>query len=209
MWTLVIAIAATASLVASVQWQLARSPIAVAFSYADTAFGTEPTIVKELGSPLTDDELTTIKQISRTEVERAFAGLPVRVTEASRGFWRVRVIQAMTVRTFNRRAPTNAAGLSYAFGPLGGAAFLNFNTLVVNAHRYAAPGASRGDIVTGIGRGIGRAAVHELAHMIRVPVDIRTDDKSYEYYSADRASQYYGELHWNATLPMLRQKMGR
>lgn len=35
------------------------------------------------------------------------------------------------------------------------------------------------------------------------------DDTSYEYGNADRASQYYGELHWTTAWPILQQKFGR
>jgi hypothetical protein len=208
MWTFVLAIAATASLVMSVRWQASRSPIAVGFSYADSAISADPVITRELGHPVGPDEIGVIKETSRAELERAFAGLPLRLTDG-RGFWRIRVVPSVMIRAPSGRPMAIAAGTSYGLGPLGGAAFINFSTIAVNAHRYAGPEASRSDIVEGIGRGIGRAAVHELAHMIGVAVDIRTDDRSYEYYSADRASQYYGELHWNATLPMLRQEMGR
>jgi len=35
----------------------------------------------------------------------------------------------------------------------------------------------------------------------------RTDENSYEYPSPDRASQYYGELHWTTARPILEQKL--
>jgi len=95
--------------------------------------------------------------------------------------------------------------------PLGGGGFVNFNTLARNAVRYASPGASRREIVDGIGRGIGRAAVHELAHMMAagVPIDSRADVNSYEYASADRASQYYGDLRWTSAWPIIQQRIAR
>jgi hypothetical protein len=209
MWTFVIAIAAAASLLAGVQWKATWSPVAVAFSYADTAISADPIITRELGNPVSLDELATIKQMSRAELERAFAGLPVRLTDSGRGFWRVRVVPSVMIRSPRGRPMAIAAGTSYGFGPLGGGAFVNFNTIAANARRYAPPNATRQQILEGVGRGIGHAAVHELAHMIGLPVDTRTDEGSYEYFSADRASQYYGTLHWNTPLPMLLQKIGR
>jgi hypothetical protein len=82
--------------------------------------------------------------------------------------------------------------------------------LAVNAVHHAPSGASRGIIVEGIGRGIGRAAVHEFAHQILGPEmrDNRTDQDTYEYFNADRASQYYGELRWTTAWPLLQDKLG-
>ena len=64
---------------------------------------------------------------------------------------------------------------------------------------------------SGIGRGIGSVAAHEFAHQILggVAVHDDTDENSYEYPSPDRASQYYGELHWTIAQPLLHQKIGR
>ena len=36
-----------------------------------------------------------------------------------------------------------------------------------------------------------------------------TDPDSYEYGSHSRASQYYGELHWDGAWPLVRQKIGK
>ena len=86
--------------------------------------------------------------------------------------------------------------------------------LAHNAIEYAPPSASRQDIVAGIGRGIGRAAVHEFAHQaLGVDnvwnIDNRRDSTSYEYGNADRPSQYYGELRWTTAWPVLQQKFGK
>ena len=61
----------------------------------------------------------------------------------------------------------------------------------------------------GVGRGIGRAAAHEIGHQIlgRAMRDDKTDIDSYEYFSADRNSQYFGTLHWTTALPLLQQKL--
>jgi hypothetical protein len=214
MWTFVIATAAAALVVAGIEWRAARSPIDIGLSYADSEILADANTARELQSPLTPAELSVIKRLAHAELERAFSGLPVAINDSRRGFWRVRVVPTFVPpRSINGRgrAVIPTAGASYGFGPLGGGAFLNFNTIVVNAHRYAAPGSSRQEIIHGAGRGLGRAAVHELAHMMLpgVPIDLRTDKNRYEYFSADRASQYYGELHWGAALPLLQQKIGR
>ena len=100
------------------------------------------------------------------------------------------------------------------FGPLGGSGSVAFAILAHNAIEYAPAGASRQRIVDGIGRGIGRAAIHELAHQALgldnlSSLDNRTDPDSYEYGNADRPSQYYGELTWTTAWPVLVEKFGR
>ena len=69
-------------------------------------------------------------------------------------------------------------------------------------------------ISNAIGRGTGRAAVHEFAHQALGAdnlrhIDNRTDEQSYEYGSADRAAQYYGELRWTTAWPVLEDKFGK
>jgi hypothetical protein len=83
--------------------------------------------------------------------------------------------------------------------------------LALGAIKHAPAGAPRQIVVEGIGRGIGRAAVHEFAHQILgvVAMDNATDGNSYEYASFERASQYYGELHWSSAWPLLQRKIGK
>jgi len=157
--------------------------------------------------------MATIRQLSRAEVERALADLRINVTENRNAFWRVSVVGTTRINpTF--KYPFAAAGESHVFGPLGSWGSVGFLILAHNAIEYAPPSASRQDIVAGIGRGVGRAAVHEFAHQVLgvdnlTNIDNRTDDTSYEYGNADRPSQYYGELRWTTAWPVLRQKFGR
>jgi hypothetical protein len=211
MWPLVIAVAATTTLVAGVRWQTATAPISAAVSYDEGTFGPAPELAKALGAGLAPDEVELIKQLAANEVEHAFRGLRIHLTGERRAFWRVRVVPSVVWRSFNGRARINAAGASWGFGPLGGAAFVNFNTLALHAVRYAPSNASRRDIVEAIGRGVGRSAVHEFAHMITggAQIDNATDERSYEYRTADRASQYYGTLHWANAWPVLQQRVGK
>ena len=75
---------------------------------------------------------------------------------------------------------------------------------------YAPPGSSRDQIVTAIGRGIGRSAVHEFTHLILGSRSVHSDDEGqYEYASADRASQYYGEVRWGPAHRLIAQRLGR
>ena len=163
-----------------------------------------------LGGPLTAADIETIKRVARAELEQAFGDLRIRVADEGRGFWRLLVVPSVVRQGLNGRAIQNAAGASYALGPLGGGGYLNFTTLALKAVVYAPPGASRDDIVAAIGRGIGRSAVHEFAHLILGGRPAHSDDeRSYEFESADRAAQYYGELRWTRAWPLLEQRLGR
>ena len=61
------------------------------------------------------------------------------------------------------------------------------------------------------GDSVGRAAVHKFAHQFlpTAPIDGSTDVRSYEYGSAGRAEQYYGELQWDLAWPMLQKRIGQ
>ena len=103
-----------------------------------------------------------------------------------------------------------SAGQSLSLGVLGGSGWLGFRTLALGAIEHAPPGASRQAVIEGLGRGIGRAAVHEFVHQIlgRGMPDDHADPNSYEYFSSDRPAQFYGELRWNRAWPLLQQILG-
>ena len=75
---------------------------------------------------------------------------------------------------------------------------------------YAPPSANRREIIDAIGRGIGRAAVHEFTHQLLpdAPIDGSPDRLSYEYGAASRPEQYFGSLHWDLAGPLLARKYG-
>ena len=150
--------------------------------------------------------MTSIRQISRLELERAFAGFRIAVTEDRRAFYRVEVVQ-----TLRPRGPLPNSGDSLALGFLGGSGAVGFDIVVLKAVQYAPKGASRQAMIEGIGRGVGRVAAHEFAHQIlgAVPVHDAADENSCEHPSPDRAAQYYGELHWTTAGPLLQQKLGQ
>ena len=174
------------------------------FWYDDEPFALPAPAAEKLGGLLTEDELASIKQISRAELERAFAGLKIHVADDRAAFWRVEV-----ARSLRPRGPLPNAGESLSFGWLGGSGAVSFELVALKAIQYAPAGASRATIIDGIGRGIGRVAAHELAHQILGVGSMhnQTDENSYEYPSPDRASQYYGELHWTTARPILEQKL--
>lgn len=201
--------------VTAIAWRASRSTIDAGFWWEDAAFALSADDARKIGGPLSAGEQTRMQQISREEVERAFKELRITISDHHDGFWRVAVIGEPITVTRNRTTyPFSFAGQSHVFGPLGGFGNVAFAILSHNAIEYAPPGASRAQIVDGIGRGIGRAAVHELAHQALgmdnlSHIDNRGDELSYEHGSADRRAQYYDTLHWTTAWPVLEERFGR
>jgi hypothetical protein len=160
------------------------------------------------GRPLTRGELTTIANISQEEITRAFDGLRVTVSNRLDARYRVRVLQELRDPRF--RGDVAVAGASRAISAFGGDGAVNFSMLAAYAESYAPPEADRRVIVNAIGRGIGRAAVHEFVHQLlgTVRIDDTDDAQSYEYGSAVRRAQYYGDMHWGHAWPALHQRFG-
>jgi hypothetical protein len=159
---------------------------------------------------LSERELRVIEAIARAEIARAFDGVPVRLSEARDARCRVRVVQDLRDPRF--RADVAVAGASQAaIAGLAGDGAVNFRLLASYADTLAPPAADRTAIVAAIGRGVGRAAVHELAHQLlgrRAPIHDTRDIRSYEYDSAARREQYYGDMHWDIAWPLLQRRFG-
>jgi hypothetical protein len=174
------------------------------FWYDDSPFALPAHAAEKLGGPLTGGELQTIKAISRAEVERAFAGFRIHISDHHAAFWRVAVVRSLV-----RRGPLPNAGESMPLGFLGGSGGVSFDLVALKAIQYAPDGASRQTIIEGIGRGIGRVAAHEFGHQILGTglAHNQDDENSYEYPSPDRAAQYYGDLHWTTARPLLEQRL--
>jgi len=216
-----VAIGASALLVAlvtttAIAWRASRSTIDAGFWWDDAApFLLSQGDAIKISGPLTADELTRIQRVSRGEVEHAYKDLRITVSDHRRAFWRVSVVgEPITVNRNRTTYPFSMAGESHVFGPLGGFGSVGFQILAHNAIEYAPTGASRAEIIDGIGRGIGRAAVHEFAHQALGTdnlshIDGRSDDQSYEHRSADRPAQYYGDLRWTTAWPVLDEKFGK
>ena len=117
-------------------------------------------------------------------------------------------MQLAIERRKGQRLPN--AGETFAMGPLGARSVVDFTEVLMAAIAHAPSGTTRQQLVTGIGRGVGRVAVHELAHGIlgAGAMDNQTDDHSYEYFTHNRRSQYYGELHWARAWPVLVERVG-
>ena len=158
-----------------------HKPIPTAgFWYDDTVFAVPAQAAEKLGGLLTDADLETIKTISRAEVERAFAGFNIHISDDHAAFWRVAV-----VRSLRGRGPLPNAGESIPLGFMGGSGGVSFDLVALKAIQYAPEGASRQTIIEGIGRGIGRVAAHEFGHRSSTPDScmISDDENSYEYPS--------------------------
>jgi hypothetical protein len=183
----------------------ARTPPSAGFWYEDGAFALPDEITARLGGPLQPDDVRTIKRVSTTELDRAFSGLRITVSDRRDAYWRVGVNAILP-----NPGSLPSAGQSLSLGVLGGSGWLGFGTLALIAIDRAPPGSSRQGVIEGIGRGIGRAAAHEFAHQIlgRGMPDDRTDPNSYEYFTSDRQAQFYGELRWNSAWPLLKKRLG-
>ena len=185
----------------------ARTGVDVGFWYEEFPFTFSEAVTAALGGPLTSSEVDEIRQISRNELTRAFSGLKVAFTDSKRAPVTV-VVQLSIQRRKGQRLPN--AGETFAMGPLGARSVIDFTEVLMAAMAHAPAGTTRQQLVAGIGRGVGRVAVHELAHGIlgAGAMDNQTDDHSYEYFTHNRPSQYYGELHWAHAWPVLVERVG-
>jgi hypothetical protein len=185
-----------------------QNTVTAAFWFDPVTYdGSEP-MADRLGGPITDAEMQTVEAIARTEITRAFAGLRLAFSNHREATYRIRVVQ----RLRNPMAPRGPAssGESRRIAGIGGQGAVNFQLLANSAIAYAPAGADRDAMIAAIGRGIGRAAVHEYAHLFLggFPIHDSKDVQSYEYESADRREQYYGDMHWDIAGPVLQQKFG-
>ena len=158
-----------------------------------------------LGGALTDADLARIRTIAMAEVQSAFAGLAITVSAHQDSRCRVRVVQEVPgVRVHS--AADRPAGSSRTFPGGGGEGSVSFEFAAGGALVYAPAGATREDMIAAIGRGTGRAAVHEALHQLlpRAPIDKSKDVRSYEYYSGARAEQFYGPMLFDFARPCSR-----
>ena len=160
-----------------------------------------------LGGALTGADLAAVEDVARGEVALAFAGLPIRVSARRDATYRVRVVQA--VHDLRLRGRWGVAGLASVPG-LGGQSG-RFEFLAGGATAKSPEQATRAEILAAIGRGIGRTAVHEFTHQLlpQAPIHDSQDVRSYEYDSAARHEQYFGEMRWNLARPLLEKRLAR
>lgn len=156
------------------------------------------------GSPLTPAERQAIQEAAWAEVTGAFAGLRVAFTADRDAFYRVRVVQEFGPGI------RGAAGASRVIAPVGGNGAVNFLMLGSQAVTHAPPDADRSAVVAAIGRGIGRAAVHEFLHQMlpRLNIHDSRDAASYEYPFSSRPAQFYGPMRWDIAWRPLQERFG-
>ena len=197
------ALVATVGLWAALEALAASARPRVGLVFHDDACELWPGMAQQAGGALTPGECRVIAQIVRSEVEEAFAGLRLDVTTDARAFWTVHIVPVIPART----RMLGAVGASVAMGPLGGRGMVGLSPLTVHALRYGSPETSREELVAAIGRGVGRSAVHELAHQIAGGAIDGRDPTTYEYGSADRRAQFYGTLRWGPVGDRLRDRL--
>lgn len=161
------------------------------------------------GGPMTREELANVVSMARAEVTGAFTGLQIAFSDRRDASHRVRVVQEL--RDMRFRWPFFLPAESRPVAGLGGQGAVSFSWLANGAVAYAPENANRSDLLAGIARGIGRAAVHEFTHLIlpHAPIDGSKDIRSYEYGSAARREQYFGDVHWGLAWPLLEQRLRR
>jgi hypothetical protein len=199
-------VAAALAVTATLQWQSRGHVAAGAFWFDQVTFELPHLQAAGLGGPIDDREKAVIEDTARRELTAAFAGFRFDIVPGRDARYAVQVVQQFPA---SRQMPFGAAGQSLALA-VGGYAQVSFLMLGSLAISYAPPGATRAQIIDGIGRGIGRAAAHEFAHQLlpRARIHATTDDRSYEFELAARPAQYYGAMHWGLARPLLAKRLG-
>jgi hypothetical protein len=197
--------------VTAVAWSGARSKHRIAragFWFETVTFDATEAMAHRLGGAIASDEMKTIESIAFSEVIRAFHGFGVEFSHSRDATYRMRVVQSLR-HAMAPRAPAPSAE-SRAIAGIGGQGAVNFQLLANSAIAYSPDDAGRTTMITAIGRGIGRAAAHEFAHQFlgAAPIHDSKDIQSYEYRSADRREQYYGDMHWDIARPWLEKRLG-
>ena len=165
------------SIYAVLSWRAQDHISHAGFWFEDVSFESPHFVAAGYGGPLTDAEQTLIREAAWSEVRAAFAGLRIRFSEDREAFYRVRVVQEFGPGI------RGAAGATRVLPPLGGNGSVNFLMLASQAVSHAPDGADRATVVLAIGRGVGRAAVHEFLHQLlpRLNIHESKDDRSYEF----------------------------
>ena len=157
-----------------------------------------------LAGPVTSGDMAIIETIARAEVAAAFQGMNIIVSDQRDARYGVQVVQDLLDKRMRTRK-VSIAGESRVVRGFGGRGAVNFTYMAGAAIVYAPASASRREIIEAIGRGIGRAAVHEFTHQLlpNTQIDGTHDRLSYEYGAASRPEQYFGTLHWDVAGPLL------
>ena len=186
-------------------WLLATQSAArileAGFSFDTVTYGST-----RLGGPLSAADVAAIESVARAEIATAFRGLAITFSNRRDARYRIRVVQE--IRDLRTRRRVEIPAESRAVSGLGGQGAVSFSWLASSALGYAPDDATRSDLLDAIGRGIGRAAVHEFTHLFlpKVAIHDSQDIHSYEYASAARREQYFGEMRWYSAWPLLEER---
>jgi hypothetical protein len=202
----VIARAAVAcSVCISVGVACTRGPIELGFWIEPVSYASP-----RLGGPISGTELAAIEARARAEIATAFDRFDVVLSGNRQARYHVRVVQRLLDQRFRTRE-VSIAGESRGAAGLGGSGAVSFDFLAGSAMVYAPEEMDRAELIAAIGRGIGRSAVHEFAHQLlpSTPIHDSRDRASYEFESAARVEQYFGEMRWAVAKPLLQDRLGR
>jgi hypothetical protein len=199
------------ALIAALQWKSRTHVTSAGFWFEDVGFGPSEVQMPRLGGPTTEEEMKRIRILAWSELEAAYSGLRVAFSERRDAMYTVRVVQTTKHHPLSAfKWGFESAGESRVVRRIGGRGVVNFRFLGNLAIGHASKDADRATMIDGIGRGVGRAAAHEFAHLFLGTESIHrsTDVQSYEYESADRAVQYYGPMRWDIARPLLEKRLG-
>jgi hypothetical protein len=180
----------------------------IGFWFDPISADTLSTLPERIGGGPTAAEMTTIESVAVQEISHAFRDFKVGLSGRRDATYRVRVVDSLRHPIFTRMPAPSAE--SRSIPGLGGQGAVNFRLIAHSAIMFAPPDTDRRAMVEAIGRGIGRAAVHEFAHQFlgSAPIHDSKDIKSYEYRTAGRAEQYYGDMRWDVARPLLEKRIG-
>lgn len=159
-----------------------------------------------LGGSLAAADVDAIARVAREELRIAFDGFRITLSDSRDARYRVRVVRELVSQAMHRK--TWIAGHAFASG-FGGAGEVSFLYFASGAQAYAPPDLPRAELIAAIGRGIGRGAAHEFAHLIGYTAHARGDRGSYEYHAASRPEQYFGPMHWGEARALLEKRLGK
>ena len=159
-----------------------------------------------LGAPISPDELAAIETLSRAEIVKAFQDFDVTLTGNRNARFKVAVLQRLRDERMLRQA--DVAGQSRVLRGFGGSGAVSFHFVASAATVFAPETADRAALIEAIGRGVGRTAVHELAHQLApdTPIHATRNPDSYEHGTAS-AGQYFGDMVWDIARPELERRL--
>lgn len=161
-----------------------------------------------LGAPISAGELAAIETLARAEIVKAFQDFDVTLTGNRHARFKVAVLQRLRDERMLRQA--DVAGQSRVLRGFGGSGAVSFHFVASAATVFAPESADRATLIEAVGRGIGRTAVHEIAHQLApdTPIHATRNPNSYENGTAS-AGQYFGDMGWDIARPELERRLIR